>query len=126
MKRYILVIIAYIAVTYLSLVPSVSGGSLTQIPNIDKIVHICFYTAISFLSYLSMSKRQYSEIRMYLIVLLVPIVFGGVIEILQEKFFPPRSAEWSDFLADIFGAFLGYWIARLFVFVRNRIKKGIV
>lgn len=119
MKRYLLVIVAYLVVTYFSLVPSVSGGSLSQIPNIDKIVHFCFYSGISFLTYLSIWRKKYPAIRVYLMVILVPVIFGGLIELLQQYFFPPRSAEWADFAADVLGSLVGYWIGRLLVCCRK-------
>jgi VanZ family protein len=34
---------------------------------------------------------------------LFPIALGGIIEILQEMFFNPRSGEWLDWLTDIAG-----------------------
>ncbi|MGL5788191.1 MAG: VanZ family protein [Bacteroidales bacterium] len=120
MKRYLLVIISYLFVTYFSLAPSVSGGALSDIPNIDKIVHFCFYFGISFLSYISIHRKSYPAYRIYLMVLLVPIIFGGVIELLQQYYFPPRSAEWADFAADILGSLFGYWFGKLLVF---RCKK---
>ena len=34
----------------------------------------------------------------------VPIIYGGLIEIIQSNYFPPREGDWFDFLADTLGS----------------------
>lgn len=58
-----------------------------------------------------MKKRAFACI-------LFPILLGGVIEILQEMFFKPRSADWFDWFADILGVALA-WLIMLFFFKRK-------
>ena len=45
--------------------------------------------------------------RLWIVALAVPMVYGGVIEILQENFFYPRTGDWWDWLADIAGTVVG-------------------
>jgi VanZ family protein len=44
---------------------------------------------------------------LWLIALVVPMVYGGIIEIVQELWFAPRSGEWMDWLADCIGVVVG-------------------
>lgn len=49
------------------------------------------------------------------------VIFGGIVELMQEKWFYPRSAEWIDWLADILGALLG--IIFMYIFKQIRLKS---
>lgn len=50
-------------------------------------------------------KRGDINIRKMLIgAIFLPIIYGGLIEIIQWKLFPPRSGDWFDFLADALGS----------------------
>ena len=42
--------------------------------------------------------------------LLFPIIFGGIIELLQPTFFAPRTGSYGDFFADILGVFVGWLV----------------
>ena len=46
----------------------------------------------------------------YLIVIALPVLYGGALELIQQYFFPPRTGDWLDFLADAVGVLLGYSI----------------
>ena len=37
-----------------------------------------------------------------------PIIFGGLIELLQAYCFPPRAGEWLDWFADFSGTVFGF------------------
>ncbi len=45
---------------------------------------------------------------------LFPIVFGGIIELLQTYCFPPRTGEWLDWYADASGVVLGFVLVDVF------------
>ncbi|MGL4806862.1 MAG: VanZ family protein [Bacteroidales bacterium] len=123
MRKYILIIIAYGIVTYLCLMPSIPDTSIPTIPNIDKVAHFLFYLFISTVSYFAIYKREIAIWKLYTGVLIFPIIFGGLIEILQKYFFPPRSAEWADFVADILGSLAGYWLGIFLIKIKNRFFK---
>lgn len=53
------------------------------------------------------------------IVLLIGAIYGGVIELLQEYFFPPRTGDWWDWLADCTGALLAVILFRLYYAIRH-------
>jgi VanZ family protein len=44
---------------------------------------------------------------------MLPIIMGGLIEILQEYLTQTRSGDWFDFLFDVVGALLGWGIVLL-------------
>lgn len=73
----------------------------------DKAAHFCMYLGFSGATalYYVYDKKGLS-INMPLIFIgavIVPIVYGGLIEIVQDRYFPPREGDWLDFLADVLG-----------------------
>lgn len=49
----------------------------------------------------------------WLVVALLPMLYGGLIEVIQEKYFYPRTGDWMDWVADVVGVVLGiglWWI----------------
>lgn len=76
---------------------------------IDKLVHFLMYVGFSgatFVAYvhLAVKAKRFSYLAAFFWCLLVPIVFGGLIEIIQYKYCPGRSGDWNDLLADTLGA----------------------
>jgi VanZ family protein len=45
--------------------------------------------------------------RLYLITIVLPMLYGGAIEVIQEQWFAPRSGEWMDWGADCIGVIMG-------------------
>jgi VanZ family protein len=49
----------------------------------------------------------------WLVIMILPILYGGLIEVLKERFFYPRTGDWMDWVADVLGVVLGiglWWI----------------
>lgn len=49
----------------------------------------------------------------WLVVALLPMLYGGLIEVIQEKYFYPRTGDWMDWVADVVGVVFGiglWWI----------------
>ena len=72
----------------------------------DKMVHLglFFVLTVFLLNGLSKGSGEYQFSIITLIKIIVStFVFGGLIEILQWKFFNYRSAEWWDLFADMTG-----------------------
>lgn len=89
--------------------------SLPMIPGFDKIGHACMfgglYFSLSFDSRLSLLRRgkkssRRGSARRALLLAGVCIVFGGLVELLQEWTGQGRSADWLDFAADAAGVLL--------------------
>ena len=49
----------------------------------------------------------------YLLAIVLPVIYGGLIELIQP-YFPPRTCEWGDWLADCIGATIGILIFGIF------------
>lgn len=80
---------------------------LPQVAFADKWSHLLAYAVLGSMLTLNMIRDKVSKRGLWLIGLLVPIAYGGVIEILQGTFFQPRTADWLDWLADCIGTAIG-------------------
>ncbi|MES2267822.1 MAG: VanZ family protein [Bacteroidota bacterium] len=76
----------------------------------DKMVHCVLFFVLSVL-YCAGSIRKWNtrSIRIEIAVknTIVLISFGALIEMLQMRFFPWRSGDWNDLLADAIGGCMG-------------------
>lgn len=73
----------------------------------DKIVHFLMYFGLSIVAsfnYIYDRKGKIIILKLVAFAILVPIVYGGLIEILQAEYFTGRSGDWYDFLADVLGS----------------------
>lgn len=73
----------------------------------DKIVHFLMYFGLSIVAsfnYIYDRKGKIIILKLVAFAILVPIVYGGLIEILQAEYFIGRSGDWYDFLADVLGS----------------------
>ena len=46
--------------------------------------------------------------RLYIINIALPLLGGGMIELIQERWFYPRTGELGDWLADCIGVLIGF------------------
>ncbi|MCV9928534.1 VanZ family protein [Flavobacterium sp. LS1R49] len=93
-------IIVFLCLTESSNIPAVN------IPNIDKLVHFCFYFGFTLLWFLFL-KKQFKSKNNYkplLVSFVFSVFFGITIEILQSEYTLTRSADMMDFLANSIGA----------------------
>lgn len=71
----------------------------------DKIVHFCMYFGLALVAscnYIYVNRGEISINRLLLCTILIPILYGGLLEILQANFFS-REGDWWDFLANTLG-----------------------
>jgi VanZ family protein len=90
--------------------------------NFDKLVHLLMFMGISgviFFDNTSYLRKRISSQRIILGSFLFPVIFGGIIEILQAYLTTSRSGDWMDFLFDTIGSFFGILIC----LVINRMLK---
>ena len=72
----------------------------------DKFVHFVMYVTLSgtcSFSFIHLSKNSGHFGKFLAWCILYPILFGGLIEIIQYNFCPGRTGDWFDFLADSLG-----------------------
>ena len=90
---------------------------------LDKIVHFCMYLGLSgatSINFIHGYRGRVNFYRLLLIAFIFPILYGGLIELLQHYFFPPRSGDWFDFLADILGSLFALPFA---IKYKNHLRK---
>ena len=105
-RAYWTSIIVCIGILYVSLVRD-PGIHLPTFVGADKWVHLLMYTLLGAVATYDSIRFQLSGWRLWLVATLLPILFGGIIELVQEQWFAPRSGEWMDWLADCIGVVVG-------------------
>lgn len=79
-----------------------------SIPNIDKIVHFIFYTTSSFLWSWALLKQNASNYKLNLLLIILGLIlFGLLIEFLQDVLPTKRSFEWLDVACNTLGVLFG-------------------
>jgi len=116
-----------VGVLYSILITIAFLGPTSTLPKIDfvfpfdKVVHLIIYLflAIIWLFYFFKKNNNHLNFRTILVVMLVFLVYGTVIEVLQELFTASRQADIYDVLANTIGSLIGVFV---FLNVKNRIK----
>ena len=94
---------------YLSLLRNPSF-SLPAIPHSDKAAHMLMYLVLSLCFTYALLKTPMKRAKLRTAAaIVIPTVYGGAIELLQEWFFYPRTGTWGDWAADITGVLIGYF-----------------
>lgn len=112
-------ILVILAIAYLSFFKPPST-KLDGIQGIDKIVHVCMYLGLSgmlWLEFLHNHVKNHAPLwHAWVGACLLPLLYGGIVEILQETLTDNRSGDWIDFLADAIGvslaALFAYYVLR--------------
>lgn len=76
----------------------------------DKVVHFGMFfllSAVSLIDYYLLHDKQPRLYRWLFWGLIVPIIYGGIIELLQKHVFVYRSGDIWDFVANVLGAICG-------------------
>ena len=103
-----------------SMVEKFGYKSVMEIPNIDKIVHICMYLGMSgmlWLEFLRAHQKGDSPLwHAWVGAFVCPVLFSGMVELLQEYCTTYRGGDWLDFAANTTGALIasliGYFVLR--------------
>lgn len=94
----------------------------------DKLVHFCMFfvlSAVSLIDYYHLHKRNPSTCRWIFWGFIIPVFYGGVIELMQKYFFPSHSAEWWDWIADVLGSLIATILVIIFFKKRQYSEKNI-
>lgn len=85
--------------------------------NIDKFAHFTFFLVLSFaLGHdLWVQRVDFSTKKMKLWAILIPILYGGLIEIMQATLTTTRSGDVVDLFFDALGTLCGFFLAKIFV-----------
>ena len=118
-KKYPVSLFIILTVIYLSFFKPPST-EISKIPNIDKVVHMCMYFGMSgmlWLEFLRAHRRDNAPLwHAWAGAFVCPVLFSGMVELLQEYCTTYRGGDWLDFAANTTGAVLasmvGYFILR--------------
>ena len=119
-RGYWKTVVIGIGILYVSLVRD-PGISLPTFVGADKWVHGLMYAILGGIACWDSIGMKMSGWRLGLIAIVLPIVYGGVIEVIQEQWFAPRSGEWMDWLANSIGVIIG---AALMMIIRHLYHKN--
>ena len=101
-KKYPISLFIILTVIYLSFFKP-PKTDLSEIPNLDKLVHICMYFGMSgmlWLEFLRAHRRDNAPLwHAWVGAFLCPILFSGCVELLQEYCTIYRGGDWLDFAA---------------------------
>ena len=88
---------------------------------IDKVIHLIIYILliVIWLLYFYIKQDNQLSVRDVFVIFIAILVYGIVIEILQEQLTTTRQADYLDVIANLTGAIIGLMI---FLNVKNRIK----
>jgi hypothetical protein len=120
-KKYWISISVSIALLYFCVV-KLSGLPKIEVPNLDKYIHFLMTAGLSLIIYFEQSSyfRKSQKVRKILTgPFLIPVLYTGAIELVQEYISIHRSGDWMDFVFDLFGAFTGLF----FIMVINNFLK---
>jgi VanZ family protein len=92
--------------------PEVDGG-IFMVNLRDTIGHFGAYVCLAGLMVLETHKFNLSKLKKVLACILTPILFSGIVELLQEYCTYTRAAEWSDMLCNSCGTLVGFFFATL-------------
>lgn len=109
---FILALLWTIAITIASLV-SIGNMPRVEVPGKDKTVHFLFYFVLTLIWNFALQKKYKNWVLKYIIAFVV-IVYGIVIEVLQEVLTKNRQADIYDVLANSGGTLVAliviFWL----------------
>ena len=91
----------------------------SNIWQIDKVVHFALYLILAYLLFASAANRLHKT---QLILLAISMIYGFIIECIQDFFLLDRFFDWNDVLANSVGAFIGVVVFRL---VKHHFKQSV-
>ena len=98
-------VIILLSIVYLSLTSRTIVS--INVSNIDKVQHGLAYAVLAFFFCLSLRSWGLKKTQ-FIQTLLFCAILGGILEIVQSRY--GRMMEFSDFFADIIGAFAGCFV----------------
>lgn len=119
LKKYPYSLVVIAAVIYLSFFKPPTTD-LDEISNIDKLAHVCMYGGLSgmlWLEFLRAHRRNDAPLwHAWMGATICPILFSGIIELLQEYCTTYRGGDWMDLAANTTGVLIatliGYYVMR--------------
>lgn len=123
-KQYYKSIIIGILILWLSLSGSKSliPGRMLNIPYIDKMGHFAMYAFFTAMLLLD-SCRWHPRRKFNYLILLIPLFFSTLMEIMQMTLTTSRKAEVADMIANIMGIMTGVLMAHIMMNLIARFRS---
>ncbi len=122
-KRYIIAVVWSLLITVACLVSFSTYNEVGKLDILyfDKIVHFSFYTSFTmvWIWCLRLYEKPESYKRNASKIFLAAVLFGFIIELLQEYTTTTRSFEWLDVMANASGALFGIIVITIIYKNRN-------
>ena len=103
MKAVIALWVWIVIVTTLSLMPD-DGVEIDLFPHQDKLVHFIFYFVLTILIRTNLKSNQNI---FHIAAIVIAILYGVVMELIQEGFISGRHFDYFDIIANIIGSLGG-------------------
>lgn len=103
-----------------------AGNSPLFFPGFDKLVHCGFFFVLVVVYCCGLIRQQLSRSLSYksiIIFTIFAILYGGIIELLQNYVFTWRTGDWADLFADSIGAMMGAFSVSVVVYAMSYDKK---
>ncbi len=127
LKKYHKTLSIILIITVLSLMNTskITPKNINLIPHLDKIVHFLMYFALSFIFMFEYYIHHHKTIGKISNILILPLCYSGLMELLQFSLTTHRGADWLDMLANTCGIFTAYFAVKA---LRNNtfLKKWIL
>lgn len=124
-KKYPVSLVFILLVIYLSFFKPPSVPEVALFPHADKIVHFGMYFVMSALLWWEFRRSHKKRTGMWhawVGAFLCPVLFSGIVELLQEYCTTYRGGDWLDFLANTTGAAFASLIA--YYLLRTRLREN--
>lgn len=115
-KRYWRTIGTACVIFYLSTAPGSEFEHIPSFPNEDKVVHFLMYFGFAFILLWDLLDRFGTSVihqkRLLLLIIGLPVIWGGSMELIQQFFTTTRSGDWLDELTNTLGAITGFFAGK--------------
>lgn len=115
-------LLVLIGITYMSLIKQVPFAVMGDIPLADKWGHMVAYMVLTLCLACDASRARISVRVIYTVAVVLPLLYGGLMEWIQY-YFPPRTCEWADWLADAIGTAAGAAVFAAYRLIVSRKTK---
>lgn len=117
-KKNIFSIITALVILYLSFANPENLDKISPVHfrGLDKLVHIGLYFIFTSVILLE-NKNLLIKVNRFLLIILIPLIFGAIIELFQSLLTTYRSGDIFDLFSDMTGILIS---VLLFIFLRSR------
>lgn len=124
-RKYPLSCICIALVWILSLLPFFPETPLDNVEFIDKWVHFIMYGGTCLVIWVeyALKHRTPDYEKLFFWAWLMPVIMGGVLELLQAYCTTTRNGDWYDFLANATGVTLGAVIGVVYHLLKGLARK---